>query len=355
MISAPTDRFDFFVGMGDSKPHAIVKRDGNKLFCFILKDNTYEEMTEQNSTDDQALTFKATEQTFVENCLPSIIKMTISNGVTSIAFLDMGANWGHEQLLKDWEKSQAEKPRQQDIFVQGFRMDGNSYPVKTTQSKLTRTKKESPAAPKPPPVKPPFPEPNPPTSQNQFHLDDVLEVPAEFMSFVWKSRRVSTGGNAPKEAWSCLREAERSLTTREVAERVYKKPSASEALSVYQELSAGINQHLIVPMIGFNQEWLFAKSYLTNYSNLKTYCMEVEDLISLRHKNYKTILLGRQREQEHLKTAIQRCLKSTYSGLRLLDLTEDVIYSLTGKTRVVLSLADVCRVRDLVEGKSIGR
>jgi len=343
----------------DLKPHAVVIHDAGKLWCFFRKgDGTYAAMTEQVSIGEQALKFASKEQVFVKNCLPSIISKTIFSGTKNIAFLDMETRWDHERLLEDWAKSQNGTTRDQDIFVRAFRIDGSNRPMKTAEAKLTRTEREPPTAPEPKP-KPAPPATLPYSPQYQFQLDEIKDIPAEFMSFVWKSRRVSTGGNAPTEAWDCLRQAERSLTTREVAERVRSKPFASEALSinevlsVYRDLCAGVNRHLVVPMIGFDQGWLSATSHLAGYSDLSTYHLGTEDLASLRRRKYKTLALGRQNGQGRLTTTVQRCLKSAYTGLRLLDLTEDVICSLTGKTRVVLSLADVCRIHSLVEERHV--
>jgi len=360
MALAPNHLLDLCTLNDGSKFHAGIVCSNGTLLCFTLnKNNAYEEMTEQGSTDDQALNFPATEQRFVEKCLPGIIRGTFGSGIKNIAFVDTETRWDHKQLLNGWEESQAEKTRQSNIFVQAFRMDHNNHPVRTAEAKLLKAKTEHSSARERAPERPVPPATLPYSPQYQFQLDEIKDIPAEFMSFVWKSRRVSTGGNAPTEAWDCLRQAERSLTTREVAERVRSKPFASEALSinevlsVYRDLCAGVNRYLVVPMIGFDQGWLSATSHLAGYSDLSTYHLGTEDLASLRRRKYKTLALGRQNGQGRLTTTVQRCLKSAYTGLRLLDLTEDVICSLTGKTRVVLSLADVCRIHSLVEERHV--
>ena len=332
------------------KPQAVVIHDVGKLWCFYQRvDGSYTAMTEQGATDDQALWYSADPKKFVKNCLPGVIQKNPGSGDKNIAFLDMEIGWDHEQLLKDWAKSQEDTARQHEIFVQTFRQDDSNRPIKIAEAKLPRTQKEPPVTPKPPIVNSTPPTTNPTSSQETLLFDDIRDIPAEFAYFVWKSRRSAAARHqSSMKAWHEIDQAERSLTTREIAERIYEKPSISEVVSVFKQLRSGVPQYMGIPMIGFDQNWLFATSYLIAYSGVKTDSLDIDNLTSIRYQRYKRTNLVQQPTSDHITASVTRCLAAASEGLRLFDLTEDVICDLTGNIRITLSLADVCHIRKVL-------
>jgi|GEM_PF-1968539 len=338
------------------KPHAIIIRKSNELLCFVLrKEGDYHPMTQQGLTEDEPLVFTADEHTFVKKCLPDVLRKIFHTDSVTIALVDTMASYQCDQLLDMWVSHQNERqhtPRLVDVTLQAFQSDCTQTFVEVAHRKLLRSQTERKPLTKEAYCEPKFiyPALSITSGDVQIPLNEIEDLPAGFSRFVWQAC-----DNAPasrytgEEAWCHLYRSEKSLTTLEVARRMHRQPSVHNIISTYKQLRAVEGEFVVVPMIAFEREWLTAASYLTTYSSLDKDDLGLEDLRVMHFQRYKIIpAKSRKVTNERLMLSAARCLAGASDGLRLLDLTEDVIYDLTGKIGIILSLADVCRARDAV-------
>lgn len=350
-----------------SLPHAVILRSQDSLHCFErTSDLIYEIMTIQRGFEEEPMCFEAGEETLYQRCIPTILSKIFTSEQVHLALIDMDLEWDHETLLQGWLDYQKEAQR----AVQNVRVTLRTFiaeeaydPIPYTETtwpgldtKFMRRERVSGVS-----ITASL------SNSNQlgvtvhaekegisFLITAVDDIPADFDRIVWMLMYAGTRHihGLDHRLIEMLRR-EGCVTTLSAANHLYPLPALNNVLSIYRKLRYVQGKTVFVPMVGFEADWLRASSYLQLFSNITEINIKWKEFERLRFLRYYTSQLLVSGKDPLLLSA-QRCLSMADQGLLLFDLTEDIIYDLTGQSQFRISFADVCRVYQTLQQHTIG-
>jgi hypothetical protein len=341
-----------------SMPQAIVVRVDGRLECFEhTGGGLYERMTIQDGFQEGAMQFESTIDSLALKCIPEVLSKLVTADMIYVAVIDTDMEWTLNDLFEARDALRCILPQKspsRSVAVRTFIADdaedivpypGDLWEWEPEQGRLRNSGRRDSAK----------LIPRRPSINSQTHRslegDSVLsissleDVPAEFDHVVWMRAQFDKEQSDSSRSAFVVRLFRKGevLTTLEAAQKMFPKPDAAQLLFVYRMLRSAHRKSLTVPMVGFEDSFLSAQSYLSQDSDVEDIHINLPQLLALRHRRYFPSDIA-PINKKRLPVSARRCLGSAFQGLDLFDLTEDILCDLNGATQFNLSLADVWRV-----------
>lgn len=180
-----------------------------------------------------------------------------------------------------------------------------------------------------------------------FSFDDAEDVPAEVTRILWKIGSIPpTADQATRGVLEALSSREMCFSTLEAAQLLAGEDAGTVTalIRTFRMLRSWEGGYVFVPMVGFRKEFLYAEPLLSSFSQGTGAFLSIQGLLAVQDSVVSIASFSTNHPAERLVSVALRCLNSGVGSLRLLDLAEDVICSLTGRSNFRLSFADVMRL-----------